>query len=279
VSTTKELHRRAMEMFESALAARRDENETLVLKFLTEALRFESAAADSVADDYSLEPTRSVLHRSAASLALQMFDTNTARRYVDAALKGEPPEEIKEELQTLSDQITVLDAERADYRLKAPVGRTPIQNVIRRFTDNVPVDIIGLATALGITVIESDLGANAGEIFRDIRRGGFSGYSILVNANDPNIRQRYTIGHEIAHFLRHRDRVKNRLVDDRMYRSGHGRTVEDEADALAADLLMPRRMIAQFRAAGLKSVEELAAKFDVSVPAMKRRLGIRSSRP
>lgn len=68
MSTTKELHRRAMEMFESALVARHDDNETLMLKFLTEALKFESAAADSVADDHSLEPTRSVLHRSAAAL-------------------------------------------------------------------------------------------------------------------------------------------------------------------------------------------------------------------
>jgi hypothetical protein len=32
---------------------------------------------------------------------------------------------------------------------------------------------------------------------------------------------------------------------------------------------MPRRIIAQFRTAGLNNVEELAAKFDVSVPAMK----------
>jgi Zn-dependent peptidase ImmA (M78 family) len=64
-----------------------------------------------------------------------------------------------------------------------------------------------------------------------------------------------------------------------MYRSGHGRTVEDEADALAADLLMPRRIIAQFRTAGLNKVEELAAKFDVSVQAMRRRLGIRTSHP
>jgi Zn-dependent peptidase ImmA (M78 family) len=240
-----------------------------MLKLLAEALKFESAAADSVADDHSLEPTRSVLHRSAASIALQMFDTNTARRYVEVGLKGEPPEEIRQELQALSEQITILDAERVDYRLKAPVGRrTPVQNVIRRFTDNVPVDIVGLANALGLTVIESDLGTNAGEIFRDIRRGGFNGFSILINANDPHVRRRYTIGHEIAHFLRHRDRVKNRLVDDRMYRSGHGRTVENEADALAADLLMPRRMIAQFRTAGLNNVEELAAKFDVSVPAM-----------
>jgi hypothetical protein len=97
-------------MFESALVA-----------------RHESAAADSVADDHSLEPTRSVLHRSAASIALQMFDTNTARRYAETGLKGKPPEEIREELEALSEQITILDAERADYRLKAPASRTPVQ--------------------------------------------------------------------------------------------------------------------------------------------------------
>jgi Zn-dependent peptidase ImmA (M78 family) len=62
-----------------------------------------------------------------------------------------------------------------------------------------------------------------------------------------------------------------------MYRSGHGKAVEDEADALAADLLMPRRIIAQFRVAGLNNVEDLAAKFDVSVPAIKRRLAIRGN--
>jgi hypothetical protein len=264
-----------MESFEASLVARQAGDEALVLKLLAEALRFESAAADNVADDTSLEPTRSVLHRSAASIALQLFDTKTAKRYVDEGLQGKPPEEIREELRTLSEQITVLDAEMRDYRLKAPVGRTPVQIVIRKFTDNVPVDINGLAKALGVTVIEADLGTNSGEISRDIRRGGFSGYSIRVNAADPRVRKRYTVGHELAHFLRHRDRVKNRLVDDQMYRSGLGKTVEYEADALAADLLMPRRKIAQLRAEGLDSPELLAARFDVSLEAMRRRLGIR----
>jgi hypothetical protein len=264
-----------MENFETSLAARREGNEALLFRSLAAALKFESAAADSVAGNSSLEPTRSVLHRSTASIALQMFDTSTARRYVNAGLNGNPPEEIREELQILSEQITILDAERADYRLRAPVVRTPVQVVIRRFTDNVPVNIVGLANALGLSVVYSDLGTNSGEIFRDIKRGGFSGYSILVNEAHPHVRQRYTVGHELAHFLRHRDRVSNRLVDDRMYRSGHGKTVEDEADALAADLLMPRRMIGRLRSQGLNTVEQLAAKFDVSVNAMQRRLGIR----
>ena len=62
-----------------------------------------------------------------------------------------------------------------------------------------------------------------------------------------------------------------------MYRSGHGATVENEADALAADLLMPRKIIGDLRRAGVNRVEDLAAKFDVSVVAMKGRLGIRDS--
>jgi Zn-dependent peptidase ImmA (M78 family) len=60
-----------------------------------------------------------------------------------------------------------------------------------------------------------------------------------------------------------------------MYRSGLGTTKEKEADALAADLLMPRRVIGELRKSGINNPEELAAKFDVSVMAMKRRLGIR----
>jgi hypothetical protein len=267
-----------MEDFEASLIARQSGDEVRVLRLLREALRFESAAADTVRDATSLEPTRSVLHRSAASLALQLFDTSTARKYVNAGLKGNPPDEIKRELEALSEQITILEAEVADYRLKAPAGPTPVQRVIRRFTDSVPVDIIGLANTLGLTVLFSDLGVNSGEIFRDIRRGGFSGYSILVNENHPRVRQRYTIGHELAHFLRHRDRVRNRLVDDRMYRSGLGETVEREADALAADLLMPRRMISALRTQGINAPAELATKFDVSLAAMERRLGIRHDR-
>ena len=278
MSSTRELHERAMELFEASLVARHAEDEGRMRSLLSEALKLECEAADSVADDYSLEPTRSLLHRSAASVALQNFDTKTAMRYAVTGLQGDPPTEIRSELQTLFEQTTILDAEMESYALHAPAGLTPVQQVIRRFNSTPPTDIVGLANTLGLSIIVSDLGTDAGEIVRDIKRGGFSGYSIRVNANDPHVRQRYTIGHEIAHFLRHRDRVQNRLRDDRMYRSGHGTTVEREADALAADLLMPKRVIGELRKARAYSVEELAAKFDVSVVAMKRRLGIRDKR-
>jgi hypothetical protein len=277
VSSTRDLHERAMELFEASLLARHANDEGRMNYFLAQALKLESQAADTVADDYALEPTRSLLHRSAAAMALSRFDTKTARRYVDAALEGKPPAEIGSELQILSEQITILEAEMKSYALKGPTGRrTPVQQVIRRFNSYPPTDIVGLANALGLSVLFLDLGSDAGEIIRDIRWGGFSGFSIRVNRNDPHVRQRYTIGHETAHFLLHRDRVQNRLRDDQMYRSGLGTTKEKEADALAADLLMPRRIIEELRKSGINNVEELAAKFDVSVIAMKHQLRIRN---
>ena len=257
---------------DTGLLARHADDERHMNRVLAQALKLECQAADTLADDYALEPTRSLLHRSAAAMALSSFDTKTARRYVDAAFEGKPPAEIGRELQILSEQIKILEAEMKSYALKAPSGLTLGQQVTRKFNSNPPTDIVSLANALGLSVLFWDMGTDAGEIVRDIRRG-FSGYSIRINTNDPHVRQRYTIGHETAHFLLHRDRVQNRLRDDRMYRSRLGATREKEADALAADLLMPRRIIGELRKSGMTNVEELAAKFDVSVLAMKRRLG------
>lgn len=264
-----------MELFESALLARRNGDEARTRALLVEALRLESSAADTLAEEYSTstEPTRSILYRSAASLALQLGDAQAARRYVEAGFRGRPPHELGDELTTLREQALTLEALKTDYRLKAPKGLTRVQEIIRKYADTAPVNIVGLANALLLTVRQEDLGPDSGEIVRDIDRGGFSGYSIVVNANHSRVRKRFTAAHEVAHFLLHRDRISNRLRDDKMYRSSLGTTKEREANQLAADLLMPRRAIGQFHAAGIRSTEELAEKFNVSIEAMKRRLG------
>jgi hypothetical protein len=278
VSNTRELHNQAMELFDASLLARRMGDEPRTMRLLAEALQAESAAADSVAENLSLEPTRSVLHRSAASIALQLRDIETAKRYAKAGLEIATPAEIRQELESLYEDVLTLEALQRDYRLKAPDGLTRVQQIRRRFTDKAPVDISGLAAALGVHVWQGTLGSNAGEIFRDLKRGGFSGYSIRVNASDPPVRKRFTAAHELAHFLRHRNRFTNRLIDDRMYRSGLGSGVEAEANRLAADLLMPRRLVRQFRLAGITSPKELAKMFNVSVEAIKLRIGLKPKR-
>ena len=275
--STKDLHDEAMTLYEASLLARRAGNEHRVTDLLTQAFQLEAAAADNVIDELALEPTRSILHRSAASLALQLGDFEKAISYAAEGLRGRVPDEIRAELTVLQDQILTAQALRKTYK-RAPATLTQVQKVIRRFTSSVPVNIVGLSRSLGIAVRQAALRDNAGEILRDLAGGGFSGYSIIVNATDPKVRKRFTVAHELGHFLLHRDRIGNRLVEDRMYRSGLGNTRETEANKLAADLLMPRRLVGDLRRAGISSAAELASRFEVSVDAMRIRLGERRSK-
>ncbi len=272
MNSPRQLHLQAMEVMDSALADERDMQRSL--DSLREALQFEMAAADHLATDYSAEPTRSILFRGAASIALRVQDVSTAKKYAEAGLAGNAPEELREELTGLYEQILTLEALTHDYRRKAPVGLTRIQQINRRFWRSAPVDIYGLADALGLAVRAVDLEPTTfGIIFPDVYRGGFSGFTVHVNQRHSRSEQRLTIAHEIAHLQRHRDRVRNRLIDDKLLRSQRTDTKEMEAQALADDLLMPRTLIRQYREAGIKTAAELAAIFDVPLARMRRRIG------
>ena len=66
---------------------------------LEKALQLESKAASLV--PLELEPTRSVLYRSAASLALEAGKPAEARELAAEGLRGQPPMELREELLAL----------------------------------------------------------------------------------------------------------------------------------------------------------------------------------
>lgn len=115
----------------------------------------------------------------------------------------------------------------------------------------------------------------SGKIFRDPLNGGPSGFSIAVNGNDHPLRQRFTVAHEIGHFILHRSVLESGdLVDDAMYRSRLSSKEETAANRLAADILMPQQLIRSLLDAGVRDVESLAKRLQVSLPAMKIRLGI-----
>lgn len=69
----------------------------------------ETVAADVSAPYLDFEPTRSVLHRSAASLALECGDREAARRLAERGLTGKPPEEIAEELRDVIRRVDALN--------------------------------------------------------------------------------------------------------------------------------------------------------------------------
>ena len=152
---------------------------------------------------------------------------------------------------------------------------TPEQRAtIGRFTSEVPVKVGALAAELGLKVT---LGTLKPGISGEIRPDGTGGYTIRINRHERKERQRFTLAHEIGHFLLHRDRIGSGILDDVMYRSGLSDPIEAEANRAAAEMLMPRRVVLdrlRGTARDEETAERLARMFEVSVPAMKIRIGV-----
>lgn len=156
-------------------------------------------------------------------------------------------------------------------------GRISTQelSVFKEFLDQKPVPLGKIAKSLEIDVIVSSLPPGiSGQISN--ANGKFE---IRINRNESRERQRYTLAHELAHFLLHRDRISDgtTIKDNRLYRSGAPEQVEYEANRLAADLIMPEHMIARdvHRLNGFSledALEKLASEWQVSKSALEIRL-------
>jgi hypothetical protein len=105
MTSTRELHNRAMNLAELADASKRAGDETRSQELLQEAFELERQAAEQVESNLQAEPTRSVLLRSAASLALNCDRLREAERLIATALSGNPPAQIAEELRDLLEQV------------------------------------------------------------------------------------------------------------------------------------------------------------------------------
>lgn len=150
--------------------------------------------------------------------------------------------------------------------------RSPFE-LIAGYQKSLPVDLIGLARDLGIRVEWEALGDKiSGQIIRNPRKGGSSGFLIVVNSEDHPNRKRFTLAHEIAHFILHRDLIEEGVVDNTMYRSAELSSYHEvQANRLAADILMPIKIVRREWLADSDPVH-LARRFGVSVEAIKIRL-------
>jgi len=155
--------------------------------------------------------------------------------------------------------------QRLDARTKA---------IISRFQASPPVDVRGLARALGVPVKAATLPPN---ISGEIRPDDDGGYVIRVSRHDSHGRQRFTVAHELAHYILHRHLIGNGITDDALYRSNQSDRVEAEANRLAADILMPAELVSERKRAMERIgtdrlTENLAETFEVSPVAMSIRL-------
>jgi Zn-dependent peptidase ImmA (M78 family) len=92
---------------------------------------------------------------------------------------------------------------------------------------------------------------------------------ILINGSEPYARQRFSLAHEFKHVVDHR--FRELMYVDRPGLSAAAQA-EQAADYFAACLLMPRGWVKRAWAEGVQRLSELSQLFEVSPPAMARRL-------
>ncbi|MEH2109322.1 hypothetical protein [Nostoc sp.] len=102
-----DLHKQAMDFAEMAQIAKLRGESALALQLSRQAFEKERLAAELIVNNIEAEPTRSVLHRSAATLAIECGEIPTAERLISIALSGNPPQEIAEELKDLFVHINI----------------------------------------------------------------------------------------------------------------------------------------------------------------------------
>ena len=99
MSAMNDFHDEAMDLAFFALRARRRGDEDEAAPMFKDALKNELKALDELYKfGEVVEPTYSVLHRSAATLALDCGDTRLAEKLASKALAEDPPPAIAEEL-------------------------------------------------------------------------------------------------------------------------------------------------------------------------------------
>ena len=154
-------------------------------------------------------------------------------------------------------------------------------SILRAFGDIVlPVKIEDIAKSLGLRVLPYPLGDDVSGLLSIENGNGTIGY----NQAEPKVRRRFTIAHELGHFVLHKD--KSHLFVDKqfIYRSQQSnntpvnQVMEQEANFFASAILMPSEPLRghiekmHIDLGSEESIKELAKMFEVSTTAMSVRI-------
>lgn len=118
-----------------------------------------------------------------------------------------------------------------------------------------------------LTLVYHDLGNNDAYIRRVDDH-----FEIGINANHPVTRQRFSMAHELAHFLLHRNSIDDLGQGEQiLYRNDQRSPIECEANTFAANLLMPEETFFEVFDSANRNVMRMARTFRVSPDAVKYR--------
>lgn len=153
--------------------------------------------------------------------------------------------------------------------------------IIRGFQNTIPVDLDGLAKALGVELEYAPLDFEISGMVEQIDPDSddYSNYRITINEMDSHNRKRFTLAHEIGHYMLHRDLIGDGLGDTKAYKTTEtgryhnkriGAKQETEANRFAAMILFPRPYLEKYKKDEANwPLDKLAKAFDVSEQSME----------
>ncbi|SFD88084.1 ImmA/IrrE family metallo-endopeptidase [Blastococcus tunisiensis] len=162
--------------------------------------------------------------------------------------------------------------------LKLPVNtiRQNANEMAREILDEfwperfLPVDPVQIARDMGVEVFSAELG---NDVFGLIY-GTPGGAEIYIDRDQPPNRYRFSVAHELGHYVEHSERpgpAAEMDYVDRRSDEDRGSPEEVYANQFAGALLMPEKELRAERARGLNDVQ-LARLFGVSLSALQYRL-------
>jgi len=157
-----------------------------------------------------------------------------------------------------------------DWQLKEQlVGNANVQEYIEIARDQglelVPFDIEGLINLLSIHLRSIPMENEKSGFFK--KQDG--AWVIGVNSLHHPYRRRFTMAHELGHFVFHRE-LGIDFEDTALFRDGESNTLEWDANKFASELLMPEREFRAFLKTN-DSIDDVSDKFQVSTLAIKIR--------
>lgn len=218
----------------------------------------------ALADALDLQPA-DLLARTSATSPRVLFRAEVARLELDEFADAiddfiEAAEQLKPPKARFA--LTVREPVRAAQELTVLAG-------VKR----PPVDVEGLARGCGVRVLGYDFGDEApvSGFLIELESGPVIGFN---RDQFSHGRQRFTIGHELGHYLlRHHDNFHIDVASAVAHGEAPNYDWRDEraANEFSAELLMPAQLVLAL-ARDQQSVRELARAFEVSQEAMGFRL-------
>lgn len=161
-------------------------------------------------------------------------------------------------------RITGMLPETAEYADAKAVHEAAREKGI----ETCPFDIETFIKKHSITVIREEMADNDISGYIELRPGGR--WVIAVNKYHNRRRQRFSLAHEFGHFCLDKDVVSDhRIVDAILFRDNKSDVSEQRANEFASQTLIPDDVFRACVRSGMRSISDLADRFDVSLAAIR----------